>query len=155
MSADRMSRWIGTGANLGVLLGLFILIFEVHQNREMMRAQIRHDLSDGIVQLLMAPANNRQLADILFRAEAGQELNPKELFQYRLRTNALFRYWEDVHYQYRVGLYDRVEFEMQRGAWQAFFTASAPGREYWCEVRTLYSPKFRAEMDGLLAEPKC
>ena len=45
-------RWLTIGANLGVLIGLLLLIAELNQNRDMMRAQVRHDLAMGIVDLL-------------------------------------------------------------------------------------------------------
>jgi len=140
------------GANLAVLAGIILLIVELDQNRDMMRAQIRHELAMGIVDLLQTPANNEQLADLMYRAQSGGELSPTELFQFQLRTNALFRYWEDVHYQYRVGLYDETEFARQRDAWKASFGNSRLGRKYWCQVRLLYSPEFMAEMDNLVAD---
>lgn len=99
MNLDRLAKWLTIGANLGVLLGLLLLIAELAQNREMMRAQIRHEMATGIVNLLQTPANNDQLAGVLLRGINGEELKPTELFQFELRTNALFRYWEDVHYQ--------------------------------------------------------
>jgi hypothetical protein len=48
------------------------------------------------------------------------------------------------------GLYDRVEFGRQKDAWKATFATSVGAISYWCEVRTLYSPRFMAEMDALL-----
>jgi len=141
------------GANVAVLAGIVLLIVELNQNREQTRAQTRHELAMGIVDLLQTPATNPQLADVLYRAKAGQPLTPAEQFQFELRTNALFRYWEDVHYQYRMGLYDDVEFRRQRDAWQASIAASPQGQAYWCRVRQLYSPEFMAEMDGLLDTP--
>ena len=67
-----------------------------------------------------------------------------------MRTNALFRYWENVHYQYRVGLYDDVEFSKQRKAWEASFKNSHHGQQYWCQVKLYYSPEFMAEIDRLI-----
>lgn len=155
MNADRLTRWVTLGANAGVLAGLVLVVVELRQSREMTRAEIRHDLSMGVVDLLLVPANNQQLADVLYRAQTDSELSPEELFQFQLRTNALFRYWEDAHYQYRVGLYDKIEFERQRGAWKAFFARTPRGRTYWCEVRDLYSPDFASEMDRLLTGSPC
>ena len=155
MESDRLARWLTIGANLGVLIGLLLLIAELKQNRDMMRAQIRHELAAGIVDLLQTPASNEQLADVLFRGVSGETLTPTESFQFELRTNALFRYWEDVHYQYRVGLYDDVEFEKQRGAWRASMERSQLAQDYWCKVRQLYSPEFAEEMDGLLVPDPC
>jgi len=147
-------RWLSLAANCAVLIGIILVIVELKQNRDLMRAQTRHELAMGIVELLLVPASNEQLADVMYRSHSGEALSPTELFQFELRTNALFRYWEDVHYQYRVGLYDEVEFAKQREAWKASFGKSDLQRSYWCRVRLLYSPEFRAEMDTLLI-PEC
>jgi hypothetical protein len=155
MDSDRLARWLTLGANLGVLAGIILLIVELDQNRDMMRAQTRHELAMGIVDLLQVPASNEQLADVMYRANSGEDITPRELYQFHLRTNALFRYWENVHYQYRVGLYDEIEFDKQRNAWKASMTRSARAVQYWCKVRTLYSPEYTAEMDGLLENDSC
>jgi len=155
MDSDRLTRWLTLGANVGVLVGILLLIVELDQNRDMMRAQTRHQVANGIVDLLLVPASNQQLADLMYRAETGGQLTPEENYQFTMRTNALLRYWEDVHYQYRVGLYDDVEFSKQREAWRAAFVRSIGMREYWCKIRTLYSPEFTAEIDDLLPEPGC
>jgi len=137
------------------MFGLLLLIAELAQNRDMMRAQVRHELAMGIVDLLQTPANNEQLADVLLRGLSGETLTPTELFQFELRTNALFRYWEDVHYQYRAGLYDDSEFERQRDAWRASLARSPLAVDYWCKVRLQYSPEFAQEIDGILADDRC
>ena len=150
MEDHRLTRWLTLGANIAVVAGIVLLLMELDQNRQQMRAQTRHELAMGIVDLLQTLATNEQLANVFYRARAGEPLTPVEQFQFEVRTNALFRYWEDVHYQYRLGLYDEVEFERQRGAWKASLGSSRLAIEYWCRVRTLYSPEFAAEMDGLL-----
>ncbi len=155
MDKDRLNRWLTLGANLGVLVGILLLILELGQNREMMRAQTRHELAMGIVDLLLTPASNEQLADLMYRAKSGEEMTPTELYQFRLRTNAVFRYWEDVHYQYRVGLYDDIEFGKQRDAWKAYFVNFSRAEQYWCQVRSLYSPEFASELDSLIANSPC
>lgn len=153
MASDRFTRWISIGANLAVLIGLVLVLAELKQNRDMMQAQIRHELSVGIVDLLQTPANNAQLADVLLRSIQGEALTSTESFQFEMRTNALFRYWEDVHYQYRVGLYDDAEFERQREAWRVSLERSDLARGYWCKARTLYSPEFAEEIDEIIASP--
>lgn len=152
MDSHWLTRWLTLGANIGVLIGIVLVLVELDQNRDMMRAQTRQELAMGIVDLLQTPANNEQLANLMYRAHTGGELTPTELFQFHMRTNALFRYWENVHYQYRVGLYDDIEFAMQRNAWKASLTNSYEGKKYWCKVRKLYSPEFMAELDGLIPD---
>jgi hypothetical protein len=150
MSKERLIESIALGANCVTILGLIMVIVQLQQNRALMRAQVRHELATTIVDLLNTSANNSQLAGVLRRAGLGEQLTEDEQLQFQLRSNALLRYWEDVHYQYRLGLYDEVEYERQKAAWKATFANSVGFVHYWSEVRTLYSPRFAAEIDGLL-----
>jgi hypothetical protein len=151
MSGDRLNRLLSLGANVGALVGLLLVAVQLQQTRELMRAQIRHDLAMGIVDLLNTPAGSSQFASVLRRGDLGEALTPDEQFQFKLRTNALLRYWEDVHYQYRQGLFDEAEYLRQKEAWRAYLANSRGGMAYWCKVRNLYSPKFMAELNALLS----
>lgn len=155
MSKDRLIQSIALAANCVTILGLLLVIVQLRQNRSLMRAQVRHELASTIVDLLNSSANNSQLASVMRRAGLGEQLTADEQFQFRLRSNALLRYWEDVHYQYRLGLYDEVEYSRQKAAWKASFASSIAFVNYWCEVRTLYSPLFASEIDRLLPPQSC
>jgi hypothetical protein len=155
MSKDRLIESIALTANCVTILGLLLVIFQLGQNRTLMRAQVRHELASTIVDLLNSSANNSELASVIRRAGLGEQLTVDEQFRFRLRSNALLRYWEDVHYQYRLGLYDEVEYSRQKAAWKATFASSIGFVNYWCEVRTLYSPLFASEIDGLLPPQSC
>lgn len=153
--AEGVTRWLGLAANLGALVGLLLVVVQLRQNRDLTRAQVRHELSAGIVDLLQVPASNPQLASVLRRGAEGEPLTPDEAFQFRVRSNALLRYWEDVHYQYRQGLYDEVEFSRQKDAWRDSIRRSVGLQRYWCDVRALYSPAFSEAMDALLPPGAC
>jgi hypothetical protein len=49
MSDKRPVRWLSLVANVGALIGLLLIVMQLRQNRDLMRAQIRHELSMGIV----------------------------------------------------------------------------------------------------------
>jgi nuclear transport factor 2 (NTF2) superfamily protein len=155
VSSRRPVQWLSLLANVGALVGLILIAVQLKQNRDLMQAEIRHDLAMGIVEMLNVPASNSQLASVLRRGALGESLTPDEQFQFELRTNALLRYWEDVHYQYRQGLYDEVEFAAQKEAWGETFRRSEGLAAYWCRVRTLYSPAFKAELDTLQPRDAC
>jgi hypothetical protein len=155
MSKDRLIQSIALAANCVTILGLLLVILQLRQNRSLMRAQVRHELASTIVDLLNSTANNSQLASVVRRGGIGEQLTDDEQFQFRLRSNALLRYWEDVHYQYRLGLYDEVEYSRQKEAWKVTFANSVGLVSYWCEVRPLYSPVFASEIDRLLPPQSC
>ena len=103
----------------------------------------------------MATAQNLQFASVMRRGHAGEELSPDELAQFNLQSNALFRYWENVHYQYREGLYDDVEFSSHRDAWAGYLGDSQATVSFWCRYRGTYSPEFREALDEVLSTFKC
>ena len=104
--------------NLGVVVGILLLVYELNQNRQMMMAQTRHDLSQGTVELLLELANGSG-ADIHTRGNRGEDLTELERARYTLMTIAQFRFHEDVVYQYRNGLFDEDEYQAQRAGSRA------------------------------------
>jgi len=142
----------GAGA---VLLGLIFVGLELRQNQQMMRAQIRNDLSVGLNDIILVTAANEQLADVRRRFGEGTQLTDTEINQLWSWENAIFRYWENVHYQYRTGLYDEVEFLAQREAWRKSMLRSRAHRYHWCDWGETYSPEFRADMDKLTPAGSC
>ncbi len=155
MDSDKINRWLTLGANIGVLIGIALLVYELNQNRQMMRAQVRHDLSTELVEILGWVATDPQMASIVRRIDEGKELTPDEEVQYRYRANALFRYWQDVHYQYRLGLYDEPQYAAHRIAIARYMNRSSRGVDFWCNSRDSYDPDFRIEIDSMLTTKSC
>ena len=153
MDSNKINRWLTLGANLGVLVGIILILIELNQNATMMRGQTRNDVSVELIDLMSQVVTNPQLASLIHKVESGDVLTSEESIQFRYRQIAMFRYFENVHYQYRQGLYDEAEFSTQREAWRAYKT---PARvEFWCGYRLTVSSDFRAEMDDLLAIDNC
>ena len=136
-------------ASLGVIAGIVLLAYELNQTRHMAAAQTRNELQQGLVDMLLVTADNRQLAEVIVRANLGEELAAAEYLMYRLRSESVFRYWENVHYQYREGLYDEVEFSKHLETMEAVLKRNDGLVRYWCEDRTLYSVPFAAEIDAM------
>ncbi len=64
MNNDRLNRWLSLGANIGVLIGLILLVYEVRQNSELMRAQISMERTNTNMQILADFANGGDLIPI-------------------------------------------------------------------------------------------
>ena len=120
-----------------------------------MRAQTRNDISEQIVDLLSQVGTDPQLASLLRRADSGGDLTPDEHWQYEHRMAAMIRYFENVHYQYRLGLYDESEFSKQKESWRAFFAIGTMRVATWCRYREISSTEFMAEIDSLLPTNSC
>ena len=76
MDLDKTNRWLTLIANAGVLVGLIVLIFELRQNTELMRAQMHNDAMSIRVINRYDEANSGEIARILAKLNeaAGETL---------------------------------------------------------------------------------
>jgi hypothetical protein len=152
MNAERLTRVVTLAANIAVLVGVGLIVFELRQTREMMRAQTRNDMAVQLIDLLRDVSLNPDLAHVMGLGNAEAEMTADQTRQFNNRANAMFRYYENVHYQYRHGLYDESEFATQQEAWRNFMTNPGYAR-VWCGVRQSFSPDFMRSNDQLLLQP--
>ncbi len=155
MDTNNVNRWLTLGANIGVLIGIILLIVELDQTRDMMRAQIRNELARSSQDLLGIAVADQDLADLLFRAETDESLLPAESWRVGTWDQMVFRYWENVHYQYRQGLYDESEFSAHRGAILDVLAENPRLHSFWCKDRLIFSAPFMEFIDNLLDSPDC
>ena len=111
-----------------------------------MRSKVRNDLSNKIVDILMLLAADDDLVNIRIKGDAGDSLKLEEFVRYRHLCIAFFRYWENVHFQYRNGLYDEGEFEYHMKTIMGAITNSGM-RDAWCDWQHLFSKEFREDVD--------
>ena len=57
---ERLNSWIALGANVGVLVGLALLVVEINQNNVLVRAQIEQSVP-GACRLAAAGCDGRRL----------------------------------------------------------------------------------------------
>ena len=155
MEPDKVNRWLTLGANIGVLIGIILLVIELDQNREMIQAQTRNEISQQLSNRLLLVASNRELNSVMRRAGLGEELSADEERQAWLYQVANLRDWENMHYQYRHGMFDEIEFEAEKTSWQFVIKNNKSFAHVWCLTRQNFSPDFSAEIESLLHEDIC
>jgi len=149
------SNWKDTAELIGVaaiVLGLVLVAYELRQNTLMMRAQTRDSLTEKQMMFSGWIGTNEYAAQIGFKGSRG-ELEPgtPDYLAYRFLIHGILREWENSFYQYEQGLFEESEFEPRRFRWKT--NMLLPGyRQYWAEGRNAYSPRFRAEIDKIVAE---
>ena len=141
--------------NAGVIIGILLLGYELNQNRDMMRAQTRNELSQGLIEILLELANDDEDASIYLRGSKGEDLTEVESERFRLISIAQLRYHENVYYQYRNGLYDDSEYFAQRELWRNEVFNNKGMVDVWCPRRSGFSAEFVAEVGGLPTTYTC
>ena len=64
MDTDKLNRLLTLTANLGILIGLVLLIVEIRQNTDLVRAQIAMDRTSNTIQYYTSWANGGEVARI-------------------------------------------------------------------------------------------
>jgi len=155
MNFDRLNRWLTLFANAAVLLGIFLVAIELNQSRQMMRSQTRNEISQATLDLLSYTAMNQNLSDAIVRADRGEELSDTEWFMVGSRNEAVLRHWENIHYQFRQGLYDRSEFDASLATFSSILGNQPALMRKWCLDRTSYSAEYVKQLQALLPPNSC
>ncbi len=140
---------------MAVLVGIALIIAELNQNHELMRASTRNEITQSELTILGSMSGNRDLVDILLKAGQGDELSDAERFLVTVQSESVFRHWQNVHYQGRNGLYDEEEFTKHIDTMRSVLSHSPWLVDYWCETRTIYPTEFAAEINGLTPAGAC
>jgi hypothetical protein len=113
MKAKNLKQWLTLGANLGVLVGLILLIAELNQNSTLMRAQIFNNRADQGIAQFMTMAESSELSEIdgLLRssgfpenAAAFSQLTSTQKYQYFWLLRADRFRVENLLYQQLLGI---------------------------------------------------
>jgi hypothetical protein len=149
MNIDRVSQGVQLAANVGVILSIMVLAYQIGEQRDLMKAQTRTATSSDMIGLLVSQATDEGLVSAMRRSFDGEELSPDDRFRLDRISRAYFRYFANAHYQYRNGLYDEEEFRGTRAALKT--RLSRPGAAaIWCDSEEQYSREFVAEVERLL-----
>lgn len=142
-------------ANLSVVVSIVFLAVQVAQNTRAIQSQTRDSITDKEMEYYGWLANDRELSEIAVAATA-RGVDDLDDVQRRMWTGfavAVFREWENSHYQFQHGLFSADEYEGRLVNMRTMIRA--PGfRWAWANEGDKFAPSFRALIDGFLAEQK-
>ena len=151
MDSSKINDWLQVIGVFGVMLSLVFVGLEIKQSREIAIADIFQQKSALAVQVQQGLLSPELYSDTMRKMVSGEELSPFEEGLLQFGQTPWFQYWENVHFQYELGL-------LPESAWQASRRAIAsrlrrPIYQKWWESERLYwGESFTKEVDKILAE---
>jgi len=161
MDSNKVKGWLTLGANLGVLIGIVLILIELDQNADLMRAQITQSRADNLVSRYDSLVHSDYWPKISAKRRAAantnewlESLSPEEY------ERVLFTYFRELNdirnqfYQFKEGFLPGVIWNVgSRGQIVRMIElASVLGRG--CNS----DPEFRAEINRIAADeglPQC
>ena len=110
MNFDKLNRWLILIANVGVLAGIFVVVFELQQTQTAMNSEastVRSQIAAEIGTL----AIEYDITLLSEKLESGESLSQTETKRLRLFWTRMLRYYENLHYQWEIGVLDEEIWE--------------------------------------------
>jgi hypothetical protein len=133
-------------ANLGVVVGILLLAYELRQNSHASQLEAAQAHVAIAHQLDLLIATDPGLVEVFF---AGPERNEMQQLRWERFTFALLRSWENGHYLNSLGALDDGLWEAQVNLIAETLEASTI-EQYWRDNRHFYSERFNAFVEEIV-----
>jgi len=148
---EKLNPWITLVANLGVLVGLVLLLVELSQNTEALRNQTEYANVSEWIALSREYSLSPDMADIVNRGnESPENLSAEESLRYFHYLNAYTMITEASFHSITNGTYGYGLAQNDRFVVQLYSTPG--GRAFWSQNRGFYSDDFTTYVDRLLED---
>lgn len=109
MDSEKLNSWLTLIANVGVVIGIFLLIAEVNHATRLAEVEAYQTRIRDIQELNIELALSDSLAGILGKAnsEGAEALTPSEFYRAQAYYSAIMRGMQGQYYQYQNGFLDR------------------------------------------------
>lgn len=158
MDLQKFDSWLSILTNIGVLIGIVLLVIEINQNNEITRVLIEQQRADSSVATFRDMAEGDHLAPLFARITSFPEntdlatilkkLSAEEQTRLRAFVAARFADYENTYFQHKRGF-------ISESAWQE---GAVPGISFWApQWKILFPPRgpngrqeFKDEVDRIL-----
>ena len=113
MKQNNLNQWLTLIANLGVMIGLIVVIFELQQTQTAMLAESSSTRAQLMSENVSIGVYSR-FGNLATKLQDGEGLSEEELAGANEFIGRMLRHMENVHYQYQLGVLDEEIWEAAR-----------------------------------------
>ena len=136
---------------LGVIASLLFVGFEIKQSRDIAIADIYQQRSSMALDIALSKYSPEQVA----KAMSTVRDDPLKMTEHDARAlsellAANFIYYENVHFQYRLGMIDEEEWAASKRLISRGFEVAPCSAAWWRQTKETWRESFASEVDSLL-----
>ena len=144
-----LGEFVGAFAVVGTLI---YLAYQIGQSRALLLSNAYQARTDAVTSIYLALAQDASLANLLGRANRGEDLSDDE----QLRCTALvgigFRNFENNHLQHQLGLLTDEQFKAVEMGLRGIFGSMPIYLQEWSAQKVQYTKSYVEWVDSLIAE---
>ena len=153
MDTNKLNRWLTLGANLGVVIGIVFLAYELRQNSALLESEAGRQLTQNQISLYDEMLASPEFTEFLAKLKRGEELTDAEKIRERALYSKFILSWNWEFSEYQAGRLRQDQ--LPDFAWIALLNNEGfiptPGmREVWEIAKKDRSPDFVAYIDSRL-----
>jgi hypothetical protein len=152
MNADKLNSWLTLGANVGVVIGLALLVYEINQNTEMMQAQINQSRTDTALSEQQAVYTTDHVPSMLAKIARGEQLSDEGLIRYERFFRAFNRNQDNNLWQFNHGYLGENTLHSIRGAVREVIAGHELGIATWELQKYSYTAEYVAFVEDAIAD---
>ena len=135
MIGEMSNRWLNVTANLGVLAGLILVIFEMRQNQELMKVNLTNDYYSSYAQAEMIFAGENLPAVWEKSLVDPKNLSLKEMRILEAHTYSPITRWINLYRLYEAGILEKTFWQSQVNVDASYYLGTPYGRAYWDNIK--------------------
>ena len=148
MDSDRANRWLTLGANVGVIIGLILVAYEINQSGTSIELAASSDGVDNFTQAMEVLVQNEELARLIYKAETSyQELDDFDRWRVSKYLDG-FVSMSQQDYRVYLAMNDEGEKLAFLDDWRENMQLQMY-RDYWAENRERFNSDFRRFIDDI------
>jgi len=147
-----LGHTMSTLANIGVLLGIVFLAYELRQNTLATQLSATNAFENSFSQHELFVAGNAEFADILRRGDNGEELTEAEQFRLTVFLRSALRGWQTQQFQYLNSALDEDIWDGQLQSLRQAIRNSSAVRTFWEQNQDTFTPQFNEMMRDVFSE---
>ena len=135
MIGETSNHWLNVTANLGVLAGLILVIFEMRQNQELMKVNLTNDYYSSYAQAEMIFAGENLPAVWEKSLVDPKNLSLKEMRILEAHTYSPITRWINLYRLYEAGILEKTFWQSQVNLDASYYLGTPYGRAYWDNIK--------------------
>lgn len=151
MNQDKINRWLTLAANVGVVIGLFALLFELRHSSKVTEVAAYQTRIAEIQGIGLELALSNDLASLLekYKTEGVASLTPQQFSRVRAWYVVILRQMQGQYYQYQHGfleraVIDRTLQDISNGIYRSWEDLGL--------IQSIEIDEWRAEMERVMSE---
>ena len=134
---------INSVANLGVILSVFVLAYQIKKNTTAVKANYSDSLNTTNMEYLRQMIENPALGKLMESAvNSWDSLNEDDKRTSNYLFIQLFRHWENMYYQHKLSVLDKRLWSSHMNTMTGYFHHKGT-QEWWIHRRMAFAEDFR------------